>query len=244
MQWIDSGVVLGTRRHGETSVILELMTLTRGRHLGLVRGGRGKRLAATLQTGNTVLATWSSRIEEQLGNYTVEGETLRAAQLIDSAAALYAVGYVASLLRLLPEREPHEGLYAALTIILDHIELPQVAAPLIIRFEVALLAALGFGLDLTCCASTGAREDLVYVSPKSGRAVSRAAGLPYHDRMLPLPAFLAGRAGDNLSPETLHNGFQMTQFFLQQHVFEPRGLTLPEQRATFVDAVMRSFAVQ
>jgi DNA repair protein RecO (recombination protein O) len=107
---------------------------------------------------------------------------------------------------------------------------------------VALLTALGFGLDLTSCASTGARDDLVYVSPKSGRAVSRTAGLPYHDRMLPLPGFLAGRAGDNLSPQTLHDGFRMTQYFLEHHVFEPRGLTLPDQRATFVDAVMRSFA--
>jgi DNA repair protein RecO (recombination protein O) len=233
---------MGTRRHGETSVILELMTPTRGRHLGLVRGGRGKRHAATLQTGNTVLATWSARIEEQLGNFTIEGQTLRAAQLIDSAAALYAVGYVASLLRLLPERDPHEGLYDALTIILEYIDQPQVSAPLIICFEVALLTALGFGLDLTSCASTGARDDLVYVSPKSGRAVSRTAGLPYHDRMLPLPGFLAGRAGDNLSPQTLHDGFRMTQYFLEHHVFEPRGLTLPDQRATFVDAVMRSFA--
>jgi DNA repair protein RecO (recombination protein O) len=241
MQWTDSGVVLGTRRHGETSVILELMTLTRGRHLGLVRGGRGKRHAATLQTGNTVLATWSARIEEQLGHFTVEAETLRAAKLIDSAAALYAVGYVTSLLRLLPERESHEGLYDALTIILEHIDQPQVAAPLMICFEVALLAALGFGLDLGSCASTGTREELVYVSPKSGRAVSRQAGLPYHDRMLPLPGFVAGRAGDNLSPQSLHDGFRLTQYFLEYHVFEPRGLTLTDQRSTFVDAVMLSF---
>jgi DNA repair protein RecO (recombination protein O) len=244
MQWTDSGIVLGTRRHGETSVILELITPNHGRHLGLVRGGRGKRYAATLQTGNTVLATWSARIEEQLGNYTVEGEKLRAAQLINSAAALYAVGYVASLLRLLPEREQHEGLYGALTIILEHIDQPLVVAPLIICFEVEMLAALGFGLDLTSCASTGRRDDLVYVSPKSGRAVNREAGLPYHDRMLPLPGFVAGRAGDNLSPEAVYDGFRLTHYFLEHHVFEPRGLTLPEQRATYIDAVMRSFAAE
>ncbi len=239
MQWTDSGIVLGTRRHGETGVILELMTAQHGRHLGMVRGGRGKRNAAVLQAGNTVTVTWTARIEEQLGQYSVEADVLRAGQLIDSAAALYALGYVASLLRLLPERYAQEGLHAALTVVLEHLDQPQVAAPLVVRFEVAMLAALGFGLDLSECAATGVRDDLAYVSPKSGRAVSREAGLPYHDRLLALPAFVAGRAGDNMGPETIRQAFAMTQFFLDQHVFAPRGLTMPEQRASFVEAVLR-----
>jgi DNA repair protein RecO (recombination protein O) len=241
MQWTDSGVVLGTRRHGETGVILELMTALHGRHLGMVRGGRSKRNAAVLQAGNTVSVTWTARIEEQLGQYSVEADILRAGSLIDSAAALYALGYLGSLLRLLPERDPQEGLHAAFVVILEHLDRPQVAAPLIVRFEVALLTALGFGLDLTQCAATGDRDDLIYVSPRSGRAVSRIAGEPYREKLLPLPAFVAGRAGDNLGPEAMQDAFRLTQYFLQQHLFEPRGLEMPEQRASFVDMVLRSF---
>jgi DNA repair protein RecO (recombination protein O) len=241
MQWTDSGVVLGTRRYGETSVVLELMTAQHGRYLGLVRSGRSKRNAAMLQPGNSVLATWSARIEEQLGIYAVEVEKQRVASLIDSAAALYAIGYLASLLRLLPERDSQEGLHAGLEMIMDHLDQPLVAAPLIVRFEMALLTALGFGLDLTECAATGQQQELVYVSPKSGRAVSRNAGQPYHDKLLPLPAFVIGMAGDNLGPDSLQDGFRLTQFFLEQHVFMPRGLEVPDQRASLIDAMMRHF---
>jgi DNA repair protein RecO (recombination protein O) len=242
MQWTDSGIVLGARKHGETSLILELMTARHGRHLGLVRGGRSKRLAPVLQPGNSVAATWTARIEEQLGFYRIEAESLRAGALIESAPALYAIGYAASLLRLLPERDAQEGLHEALTVILDHLDAPAVAAPLVVRFEVAVLAALGFGLDLGSCGATGRRDELVYVSPKSGRAVSRDAGAPYADRLLPLPGYLAGRPGDNVSPQALQDGFRLTRHFLDRHVFEPRGLVLPEQRAAFVDAVTRSMA--
>jgi DNA repair protein RecO (recombination protein O) len=239
MQWTDSGVVLGTRRHGETGAVLELMTASHGRHLGMVRGGRGKRYAAMLQPGNSVLATWTARIEEQLGVFSVEAQTHRAAALIDSAAALYAVGYLASLMRLLPERERQEGLHEALALILDHLDRPQVAAPLIVRFEMALLSALGFGLDLSACAATGSRDNLAYVSPKTGRAVSREAGSPYHDKLLPLPAFAAGLVGDNMGPDALADGFRLTRFFLERHLFEPRGVTMPDQREAFIEAVMR-----
>jgi DNA repair protein RecO (recombination protein O) len=239
MEWTDSGIVLGARKHGETSVILELMTRSHGRHLGLVRGGRSKRLAAVLQPGNSVVATWSARIEEALGAYRVEGEVLRAGALIESGPALYATGYVASLVRLLPERDVQEGLHEALTIIFDHLDAPEVAAPLVIRFEIAMLAALGFGLDLERCGASGVTDDLVYVSPKTGRAVSREAGEAWRDKLLPLPGFLAGRSGDNLSPQALTDGFRLTRFFLDRHVFEPRGLAMPEQRQAFVEATTR-----
>ncbi len=240
MEWTDSGIVLGARKHGETSVILELMTRGHGRHLGLVRGGRSKRLAAVLQPGNSVLATWSARIEESLGAYRVEPDVMRVGALIESGAALYATGYVASLVRLLPERDVQEGLHEALTIVLDHLSAPEVAAPLVIRFEIAMLAALGFGLDLSRCGASGVSHDLVYVSPKTGRAVSREAGEPWRDKLLPLPGFLSGRSGDNLSPQALKDGFQLTRFFLDRHVFEPRGLAMPEQREAFVEATTRS----
>jgi DNA repair protein RecO (recombination protein O) len=239
MQWTDSGIVLGVRRHGESNVILELMTEAHGRHLGIVRGGRGKRHAAALQPGNRVRAVWQARIEEQMGAYTIEPEEHRAAGLIGSGGALYAIAHLAALTRLLPEREPHQGLHAALDLIIGHLDALAVAGPLVVRYEAEILRVLGFGLDLSACAATGATEDLVYVSPKSGRAVSRVAGDPYRDRLLPLPAFLAGRdAGPEV--EALTAGLRLTGYFLDRHVFSPRGLPLPEQRAAFAEAVLRA----
>jgi DNA repair protein RecO (recombination protein O) len=242
MQWTDSGIVLGVRRQGESSVILELMTETRGRHLGVVRGGRGKRHAATLQTGNRVRAVWQARIEEQLGSYQIEPEEHRAAGLIGSGGALYAIGYLAALTRLLPEREPHQGLFAALDLIIGHLGALTVAAPLVIRYEAEVLRALGFGLDLASCAATGGTQELVYVSPKSGRAVSRAAGEPYHDKLLPLPEFLLGPGV--VEPDAVAAGFRLTGYFLDRHVFGARGLPLPDQRAAFVDSVMKASAAE
>jgi DNA repair protein RecO (recombination protein O) len=239
MQWTDSGIVLGCRKHGEASVILELLTAEHGRHMGLVRGGRGKRYQAMLQPGNTLSATWQARLDDQLGNYSVEPESQRAAGLIGSAAALYAIGYLAALLRLLPERDPHPELYAGMTVVLDHLDHPEIAAPLIVRLELAVLAALGFGLDLTECAATGATQELVYVSPKSGRAVSRSAGTPYHDKLLRLPAFVAA---DVLAVDAddVMAGLALTAYFLERHVFEPRGLLVPEQRAALVREIAKA----
>ncbi len=237
MQWTDSGIVLGTRRFGETSVILELMTAHHGRHLGLVRGGRGKRYAALLQPGNSVHTTWQARIEDQLGAYTVEAETHRAAALIGNAGALYAVGYLASLVRLLPERDPQAGLHAALDVIMEHLGDLGVAAPLIVRFELEMLRALGFGLDLSACAATGATQELTFVSPKSGRAVSRGAGEPWRDRMLALPGFLS--TGATAAAADVIDGLTLTGYFLERHVLAPRGVAMPEQRAALVESVRR-----
>ena len=176
MQWTDEAIVLGVKRHGETSVILELMTAARGRHLGLVRGGTGKRLRGVLQPGNSVSATWRARLDEHLGNYAVEGVNLRAAGFLSAAHAVHGVTHLAALCRLLAEREPHARIHRALEAILDALDDPAAVAPMVARFELDFLAELGFGLDLASCAATGATEDLVYVSPRSGRAVSRAAG--------------------------------------------------------------------
>src|SRR5579871_5504957 len=170
MQWTDDGIVLGVKRHGETSVILELMTLQRGRHLGLVRGGAGTRLRAVLQPGNSLRATWRARLDDHLGLYMVEGINLRAAGFLTAAHAVHGVTHLAALCRLLAEREPHAGIHAALEEILDAIDDPASAATQIARFELAFLGELGFGLDLSVCAATGATADLVYVSPRSGRA--------------------------------------------------------------------------
>ena len=235
MQWTDDGIVLGVRKHGESSVILEAMTHDHGRHLGLVQGGRSKALQPVLQPGNGVHVTWRARLDEHLGLYHVEGTEMRAAHLMGSPLALYGLAALAHSLRALPERDPYPALYETLTILVDHLDDPDLAPALFVQFELALLAELGFGLDLTACAATGRADDLVYVSPRSGRAVSAGAGEPYKDRLLRLPGFLVGRTRDNRpKPEDIRAGFALTGFFLHQNVFLERGQTQLEERARFV----------
>jgi len=237
MQWTDEGIVLGVKRHGEGSAILELMTREHGRHLGLVRGGAGSRLRPILQPGNRVAATWRARLDEHLGNYTVEGLELAAASFLAVAQAVYGVTHLGALCRLLPERDPHPQLYEALDEVLTGIIDARLAGPYVVRFELQLLSELGFGLDLGECAATGTTIELIYVSPKSGRAVSRAAGQPWQDKLLRLPGFLGQTPAAEPSAADVTDGFAMTGFFLSRHVFEPRGLPLPDARASFINAV-------
>jgi DNA repair protein RecO (recombination protein O) len=235
MEWHDEGLIIGLKKHGETSVILEAMTRLHGRHMGLVKGGRSKRMQPLLQPGNEVALTWRARLEDHLGIYVVEPVKMRAARLIAQAAALQGVNLLGILLRLLAERDPHEALYAAACVIAEHLDDIDIAAVLLVRFELAMLAELGFGLDLEQCAASGTREDLVYVSPKSGRAVSAAAGQPYHDKLLPLPAFL--RPQTLAAPPSLADiraGFRLTEHFLRRDLFEPRGLAFPVARDSFL----------
>jgi DNA repair protein RecO (recombination protein O) len=239
MQWVDEAFVLGVKRHGEASAILELMTREHGRHLGLVRGASGARLRPVLQPGNRVSVTWRARLDEHLGHYAVEGINLRAAGFLTAAHAVHGVTHVSALCRLLAEREPHARIHGALEDILDKIEDPFSAATLIACFELAFLAELGFGLDLEACAATGTTTDLVYVSPRSGRAVSRTAGEEYRDKLLRLPAFL--RTDDEVpSPVDLADAFALTGFFLERHAFEPRGLPISPARARFIAALARA----
>jgi len=244
MEWTDEGIVLGTRKHGEANAILELMTREHGRHLGLVRGGAGSRLRPVLQPGNSVGVTWRARIDEHLGHYLVEGLSLRAAALLSCAHAVYGITYLAALCRLLPERDPHPEVFAELNLVLEQMGERILAAALVARFELSLLADLGFGLDLSECAATGVGSELVYVSPKSGRAVSRAAGQPWRDKLLPLPEFLQSAESPpvlatKLAAQELANAFALTGFFLARDVFEPRGLPLPEARAHFLSAALK-----
>src|SRR5678816_3455493 len=148
MEWTDDGIVLGTRRHGETSAIAEVMTRDHGRHLGLVRGGGGTRLRPVLQPGNTVQVTWRARLDEHLGNYTVEPLRLHGASQLSASHVVYGVTHLAALCRLLPERDPHPELHAHLVELLDKLDAPLVAATAMVRFELQILAELGFGLDL------------------------------------------------------------------------------------------------
>jgi DNA repair protein RecO (recombination protein O) len=239
MQWTDEGIVLGARRHGEANAILELMTREHGRHLGLVRGGFGSRLKPVLQPGNSVTAVWRARLDEHLGNYTVEGLRLRAANFFSAPHAIYGVTHLAALMRLLPERDPHAGLYEGLDEILGDLDDAVLAAPMVVRFELQLLSELGFGLDLEKCVATGSSGDLIYVSPKSGRAVSRSAGEPWSDKMLRLPAFL--REPDAMPiGHDLADGFALTGYFLTRHALGPRGLGLGDERAHFIAALNRA----
>jgi len=240
MQWTDEGVVLGVRKHGEANAILELMTREHGRHLGLVHGGAGSRMRPILQPGNSLRAVWRARLDEQLGHYTVEGLRLRAGSFLSASHAVYAVTHLAALVRLLPERDPHESVFTALETMLDGLDDAGAAGALVVRFELQLLAELGFGLDLETCAATGETGDLGYVSPKSGRAVSRSAGEPWRGKLLQLPPFLSDAENMRPTATELEDGFALTGFFLARHVFEARGLPLPDARAHFITAVVRA----
>jgi len=241
MEWTDEAIVLGTRRHGEANAILEVMTRAHGRHLGLVRGGAGTRLRPILQPSNSLSTVWRARLDEHLGHFTVEGLTLRAGTLMSASHAVYAVTHLAALARLLAERDPHENVFEALELILDQLDTPARAAKLVVCFELQLLAELGFGLDLDSCAASGATNELIYVSPKSGRAVSRQAGEAWRDRLLRLPAFLR-QEELTPTPADLTDGFALTGFFLARHALEPRGQSLSDARAHFIAAVARATA--
>lgn len=239
MEWRDEGIILGTRRHGETSAILEVMTRAHGRHLGIVRGGRSRRIQPVLQAGNRVELVWRARLDEHLGMYQVEPIEMNAARLFDSASAVYGLQTLAAHLRLLPERDAHAGLFEALALVIGHLGEPLAAAELLVRFELLVLEELGFGLDLSQCAATGSRTELAYVSPKSGRAVSRAAGLEWQDRLLALPPFLLHGSGLRADAPAMDQAFRITGFFLGRHVYEPRGILEPDARTGFLSAIRR-----
>lgn len=247
MEWKDDCLILAVRRHGETSAILEMMTAGHGRHLGLVRGGRSSRQRPVLQPGNSLSIVWRARLEEHLGTVQVEADTLRAASLMENPVGIYGLQTLAAHLRLLPERDPHPGLYHAALVFLDHLDDPEKAARLMIRFELELLEELGFGLDLTQCAATGTRADLAWVSPKSGRAVSREGGRPWENQLLRLPQFLLPEHARPSDPASrlamVEDGFRLAFHFLDRHVYGPRAIKPPEERAGFIRRILREMAV-
>ncbi|MGE0847326.1 MAG: DNA repair protein RecO [Flavobacteriaceae bacterium] len=229
MQWSDTAIILGTRRHGETSAIVELFTREHGRHLGLVRGGRSRRMQPVLQAGNGVDVVWRARLEDHLGLLAVELTASRAADLFAARHRLYAFQTLAAHLRLYPERDPHPDIHARLERFLDvGDDLRSLAAELA-RLELHLLADLGHGLDLSVCAATGASDDLVYVSPKTGRAVSRHAGAAYADRLFALPRFLIDSGA---APEIrdIHAAARLAGYFLDRDLYGPRNLRPAAER--------------
>ena len=232
MEWSDSAIVLSSRSHGENGVILELLTQTHGRHLGLVRGGTSRRVRPTLQPGNTLDAHCRGRLAEHLGSYTCELATARAGALMegrDSLAGLNA--FSAMCAAALPERQPYPPVFMAGEILLDAMAASDAAhwLPLYARWEAGLLEALGFGLDLSECAATGKTEDLIFVSPRSGRAVSKAGAGIYADRLFRLPSFLGDTAADP-TPDETREALRMTGHFLLERVLEPHGAAMPQAR--------------
>lgn len=232
MNWTDEGIVLSVRAHGETAAVAELFTRQHGRHLGLVYGGRSRRMRPVLQLGNHVDVVWKARLAEQLGHLTLELRRGYAAEVMEHPAALVALTSLTTLVRELPERDPHANLYEVTLFVLGFLDDPTVWPALLVRWELALLGELGYGLDLSQCAATGANDALIYVSPKSGRAVSASAGEPYKDRLLALPQFLRPERGHGASVtgDDIAAGFALTGYFLEQRQFAPRGQALPEVR--------------
>lgn len=237
MQWSDEGLIIGVRRHGESSVIVDAMVAGRGRSMGLVRGGRSSKLAATIQPGNTVQLTWRARLEDHLGTFTIEPSRSRAAALMSDRLRLYASQLLCDHLRLLPERDPHDRLLNMTLAILDFDGSPLATGAALARFELALLDELGFGLDLSRCAATGVVDGLTHVSPKSGRAVSAEAAAPYLDRLLALPPFLVTESV--ASADDLRAAFRLTGHFLDLHVWMPRRLDQPAIRDALIELVAR-----
>lgn len=229
MEWSDDGIVLAVRPHGESSAIASLLTPAHGRHAGLVRGGAGRRNRGVLQPGNRVRAAWRGRLAEHLGNFTLEPLQAYAATVLDDPLRLAALTSACAVAeRGLPEREVHPMVYDGMLVFLESLgteDWPTVY----VKWELGVLAELGYGLDLETCAATGTREDLVYVSPRTGRAVSAAAGAPYRERLLALPEFLlqSGRAGP---PDAIAAGLRLTGYFLERNLFAPHGQQLPAAR--------------
>src|SRR4029077_16413421 len=241
MEWRDTGYVLAARRHSESALIVEWLTAEHGRHGGLVRGGQSPRRRALLQPGNRVAASWRGRLPEHLGTFDCELVEAHAARLLDDPDHLAVLGAAtALLLAALPEGEPHGDLYASLAGLLDALDSAEWAQSYV-KWECELLAGLGFGLDLPRCAATGVSQDLAYVSPRSGRAVSRAAGLLYHDKLLELPSFLwrPGQTGRHANPGEIVAGLELTRYFLLHHVMASHAGKLPDARERLADRMRR-----
>lgn len=233
MEWTDDGIVLSVRPHGETSAILEALTRSHGRHLGLVHGGRSRKMKPALQPGNTLRIAWRARIEEHLGSFHTEIANARAGEIMEHGSALAGLNAFVGISGIaLPEREVHEPVFAVGEILLDAMKDDGFAhwGPLYVRWEAGLLEALGFGLDLSQCASTGATDDLIYVSPRSGRAVSRDAGTPYKDRLFVLPGFLLGSQNVDPAANEIAAGLKLTGHFLRERVLMPHGREMPAAR--------------
>jgi len=232
VDWSDDAIVLSVRALGETGAILEALTRAHGRHLGLVRGGASRKMKPVLQPGNTLHLHWRARLSEHLGSFQPELARARAGHLMDGRESLAGLNaFTAVTNAAMPEREVHENVFAAGEILLDAMLEDGLDhwGPLYVRWEAGLLDALGFGLDLSHCAATGVTEDLAYVSPRSGRAVSRAGAGTYKERLFALPKFLLG-SQNAVTRADIAAGLRLTGYFLLDRVLQPHGREMPAAR--------------
>lgn len=243
MDWQDQGFILSAARFGEADAILDVLTRSHGRHLGLMKGGSSRTRRAEVQTGNLVTLEWRARLADQLGNFTIEVDRPYAALALDSQAALAGLSAAAAMsAAALPEREAHPKVFEAFGVLMDALTAggdPGFGAAIYVKWEAGLLQDLGFGLDLASCAVTGTLDDLTHVSPRTGRAVSREAAAPYGDRLLRLPAYLLGTQAGDPDTAALRDGFRLTGHFLAQSVLEPHRRVLPPARGHYADLVLR-----
>lgn len=235
MNFTDTGIILDARAHGETHAIADVFTEHRGRWAGLVYGGQGRQKRPLLQPGNEVTLEWKGRGDNSLGHFTLEMAHARAGEAMGERLSLAALSAACAVaLATLPEREPHARAYAAMSVLLanlDHIELwPALMA----RWELGLLAELGFGLTLDRCAASGARENLIYVSPRSACAVSAEAGEPYKDKLLPLPPFLRGASSEATLGQAI-DALSTTGHFIETRILHVYDKQLPEARLRVVE---------
>ena len=238
MDWQDQGIVIARFKHGESSLVVKLLTESHGLHAGLVRGGTGRAARPVYQIGNRIAATWRARLADHLGGFRAELVRGYAAELLNAKLPLAALGAAAALVEAtLPEREPNGAVFEAFVALLDRLTTPG-WAPAYARFEVALLAALGFGLDLRCCAVTGETEGLAFVSPRTGRAVSRMAASAYENRLFALPSFLI-EPGESADPASVAAALRLTGHFLARQALAPAERKMPPARARLYDAMVR-----
>ena len=239
MEWRDRGILLRARPHGENAAIVEIFTPAHGRHMGVVRGGTGRKIAPILQPGAQLDVAWRARLEDHIGTFSVELIRSRAAQSMSDRLALAGLNSVTALLSFgLPEREPHLTLYDQSTQLLDLLDQPDLWPLAYLRWEMHLLEVLGFGLDLSCCAATGSEEDLIYVSPRSGRSVSAAGAGVWASRLLALPPCMLGLG--TAPDDEVAQALWTTGHFLHHHLAEEiLQRPVPEARARFLDQLSR-----
>jgi len=240
MEWSDEALIISVRPHGETAAIIEVFSRDHGRHLGMVHGGRSRLQRPILQIGNHVDVVWKARLADHLGTMKVELRHGYAAQALEDRAGLALLTSMAALIRLIPERDPHENFYEISMFVLGYLDDFSIWPALYVRWEMELLGELGFGLDLTACAATGSRENLIYVSPKSGKAVSASAGEPYKDRLMILPGFLKDGQREPPSAADVLAGLKLTEFFLLSRVYEQHGQGVPEARLRLSELLRRA----
>jgi len=237
MDWASEGYVLSVKKHGETSAIIDVLTRDHGRHAGLVRGGAGRKLRPVLQPGNKIQVEWHARLSEYLGTFKVEALTSRAAELMEDRLMLSAINAMTAMAKeTLPEREVHERVYDAFEILLSNLDNPDIWPVLYVQWEAGLLQALGYGLDLSACAATGANDQLTHVSPRSGRAVSASAAEPYLDKLFALPQFMMG--APFAMAEDIANGLSLTGYFLETRLQWGVNRTLPAARAQMIEQLV------